>query len=758
MLFGRIVRITVLLILVCLVSVYGERTIVNSGHIGGVNQLTLSQNGASLYSVGDDGTIREFHARTGNLIRTTQASPFPITSFVIHPDEHRLAFLEDDGVSIYRLSVWDLPEERLAYSVLLEERPLHFDFSPKGTYLVYTRADWDSVVVLDADSGTPVTNPDFTSEPLMEGFGLVSAFLISKTEKTFVAYLSSGSLQYRTMENGQLKVRFPTLPNLSDVHFIPPEEPLYAIGRQDDDITVIDLLTGEDLANKRVDNIQAISVDANTNEILVLHEDRAGAFAFSLLAFQSRRLVDRYSLYTTPDDAQIRSITISNRTVYIGLDSGVIMRQTRFQTEPVEFSRYALTTVDDLLAGDSTFITTRESIITVHFDVLPDGTPSILTFQQRNVLTTDPEEERDIDTTDDRDSIDNHLSNPFANSDDPGNFTTFMDADETSSISDGSDESSNDGNLNPADGDNTDIREGSPPISSRDNPNGPFIDRVAMKRLGNDLYLLYDHGGTSGDIAYFSPVTGLLETLDPMTAPPIVSLDMRGFDQLTVNGDGVLALTNLFTKTEFYSFERTGLGTAIFANEPYIFTSGQRAGVPRTTTLRINTETFETVSLENDSTLTFALAYDPVEGALYSANINRNIRPTRTEITKHFGPALEEIETVFAIDGEFFDSSITTRRGIVFVSVGGVNLVKRSRRGSFSRIDDANAIPRSTAIYGDWLYSVNRDSSISVWRIDSGQHVATFYLLENQEWATIAGDGTFIDASGDAMSYLKHYE
>ena len=198
--------------------------------------------------------------------------------------------------------------------------------------------------------------------------------------------------------------------------------------------------------------------------------------------------------------------------------------------------------------------------------------------------------------------------------------------------------------------------------------------------------------------------------------------------------------------------------TAIFGDAPFIIASGQRSGVPQTTTLLINSDTLETVPLANTSTLTFALAFDAENGVLYSANINRNVSPSRTEILMHTAPSFEDTELVFSVEGEFFDASIDTKRGVVFLSVGGEEVVKTRGSRRFERIERANAIPRSVSIYGDWLFSLNRDSSISLWQVGTKEHVATFYLTENGGWVAIGGDGELIDASTEGREYIVGYE
>lgn len=705
-------------------AVFADAKVVDTGHIGPIGSISLSEDGRLVLTGGSDGTVRRFEGRTGRMADVLQLSPFEITAIAVHPALPRIAAVESDGVALYRISVWDFEERARLYTFPLAGQPLSVSFSPQGTYLVVTRADWESVMLIDAERGSEVRNPVEISAGRFPGFGIVGSFLITGSEKTFLAYLPSGSLQYRDMSTGQLKTpadstRINTLPQLTDLHFL--DDGYHAIGRRGDELIAINILTGRDVDIQRIAGLSDITVDPGSGEILVLH-DSDGSSELLFFGFSARGFINRYSLYELPDtDARVTAMYMLNRIVYLGFDDGRFYRQTRYQSTPEMISENRLATVDDLVPGETSLITTLDSVIAVHFETQPDGTPSILTHRQPNPFLPD-----------------------IARDEDESEPTLF---DISSGISAASEETRAIGEVNT---NSTEDAQAHMP--------GLQIGALGARRLTSDLYLLFDDGGSSGVLGYFDPLSGLISTYDPVTIPPIVSLDVLGFDILTVNAAGSLSIANLLDQHVRFSLDNSGLRTAVFATDPFIVAAGQRSGVLRTTTLLINTDTSETVPLSNQHLATFELAYDSGSNTVYSVSIDRSTEPSRTIVLEHSGTGFERTRTVLSVDGEFFDASLAARRGTVFLSIGGDNYLKHPGKMRFSQIESSNAIPRSVAIYGNRLYSVNRDSSISLWDADEGSHLANFYLFNEAGWAALSATGTMLGVDESVEQFVIDQE
>ncbi len=226
----RYIQIVAILFGLVGATAYSDAYLVDSGHIGRINDMELVRDEDVLVTAGNDGTVRLFDSVSGTLQSMAQVSAHPLIHLAVHPDLERVAVVESDSVSIHYLTVWDLKESRRMYSLRLEDVPLRLAYSPQGSYLVYLRTDLESVVFLDADRGTEIYHPGSRSDPLIPGDGIVESFLNSNSELTLVSYYKSGIIQYRDITNGELKgTRINTLRDMSDLHFV-GDNPRRAVG------------------------------------------------------------------------------------------------------------------------------------------------------------------------------------------------------------------------------------------------------------------------------------------------------------------------------------------------------------------------------------------------------------------------------------------------------------------------------------------------------------------------------------------------
>lgn len=339
-----------------------DRVVIQSGHSGPVTKLAATQNGDTIVSIGEDGTLRVWNRTSKELIRRMQIGALPLIELVLHPDLPRAAVIESDGISVYRLSVWDWEENRKLFTRNLEVMPLYLSFSPGGSFLAYSVADWESMTILDAATGS---RPPY----LKNGFGIVSAFKISSSENRILVYQPSGSIQYRDLRSSTLVQEYRTLENLKQLTFVSNNR--YMIGIWKDTLVAIDLLSGGDVASIRLQNIESYSLDDSTDTLVCTigpeteEETRSlRSFTFTGSAFRSR-----YSRYVLPDEAYSNSIEIS-RNLYTATNSGDMYVQQYSSGIPRLFSSNKLLQIDDFDATGSLILTSTSKIITLYADFL----------------------------------------------------------------------------------------------------------------------------------------------------------------------------------------------------------------------------------------------------------------------------------------------------------------------------------------------------------------------------------------------------
>lgn len=209
---------------------------IRTGHPGSLEAMAYAEDPSILITGGADGTIRGWDRLSGNPVFRIQVSHLPVKMVALHPSLPRVACLETDGIGTFIVSVWDYTTRRRVSLHRLEEMPLFLSYSSAGSYLVYGKTAWNSLVFLDGKTGRRVPG-------LEEAFGIVSSVFFSSSEKTLLAYGPSGSIQYWDMETGRRKTRFSTEEDLNNISF--SSNGRYLLGHKDNRVYLVDLLSGK---------------------------------------------------------------------------------------------------------------------------------------------------------------------------------------------------------------------------------------------------------------------------------------------------------------------------------------------------------------------------------------------------------------------------------------------------------------------------------------------------------------------------------
>ncbi len=283
------------------------QTVVATAHSGGINHVARDLSGTYLFSAGEDGVVRIWDTRKRRMTEYIRVSPMPVHMIAVNPVRSEFAVLEREVSRGFLLSVWDWEKKEKIFSFKINEMPLSLRFSPKGTYLVFSRTDWNSLTFLDASTGQRL--------PLLsDGFGIVSDFIISRSEQTILAYNPAGSIQYWDIRRGTLKQRVHTESNVKYVSF--NNDNRYMSGFRDGNLLVIDLVSGKVHGRTPVEQVYATRFDSSTNNIITLSEDEnrtlVKTFAFHGAGFN---LSERYSTSVTGTIVN----AVYSGTVYISL-------------------------------------------------------------------------------------------------------------------------------------------------------------------------------------------------------------------------------------------------------------------------------------------------------------------------------------------------------------------------------------------------------------------------------------------------------
>ncbi|MBN2050104.1 MAG: hypothetical protein JW760_06640 [Spirochaetales bacterium] len=324
---------------------------VRTAHAGAVESLSFQAKDSLLFSAGDDGTVRVWDNNRGDLIQRMQVSHLPVKLTALHPSLPRIACLETDGINTFIISVWDYLENRRVSTHRLQEMPLFLTYSPRGTYLVYGRTDWDSLRFLDGSSGRRVS--------LLEGgFGIVSAVFFSGTEKTLLTYGPSGSLQYWDLTSLEQKTRLSTEGDLRHMDFTANGR--FMVGERNGTIYLINLVNGKVLDTLKTPASAIFGFDGTTEKLLLLSTDnqRLKASLFTVTGGTFSSLEER----SFPFNGNFYSCAFADSRWYIGTAGGDIYTLIPGEKDLEVFAENGLHDLTDLAAGDTCLALTGAGI------------------------------------------------------------------------------------------------------------------------------------------------------------------------------------------------------------------------------------------------------------------------------------------------------------------------------------------------------------------------------------------------------------
>lgn len=355
--------LTVLFIIffIAIHSEASQKFIINSGHTKPVNTLAVDYGHNILFSGDGNGTIKLWDLTTNTLIKNLQVSNLPVKKITINPVNSTIGVLTTDNLSTFKLSVWNWETGKKLFTNKLSELPLFIFFSPKGSYLVYGKPDWNSVIFLDAHRG-------FKKQILATGTGIVSSAFISPSEKTLLLYTPSGTIQYWNLVTGQSKIDpIQTKGSLSFIHI--DRNGTYLSGYYDGKLYLINLVTGKVADIVPFPEIINISADTSTGDLAVL-SGSSGSYSlsrFTITGTPSLNMGINQKISITPYNG---GMAFTGSSVYLPTKNGSLYKSSLNSGTTLLFSRNILRPVSDLAVADNMMlIAAGDELITVQSDL-----------------------------------------------------------------------------------------------------------------------------------------------------------------------------------------------------------------------------------------------------------------------------------------------------------------------------------------------------------------------------------------------------
>ena len=325
--------------------------LVNTSHRGAIHDLAYDAQRRLLFSAGDDGSVRAWSHDRRTIVRHLRLGAVRVLRIVLHPDRTLLAAVARTTMGDDLLEVWDWRSERRLYRHRLQQAPLHLGFTSLGSSLVYSRAQFDSVVFLDPATGQRQTR-------LPAAFGIVSYVATSTNERTIMTYQPTGEVRYWDAATLAVNSVVPTLPGLEAIALSADRSLLVA--RSGDDVVAIDVVTGAVRSRVGVSRQAQVAVADQFAQLSVLQPDDREGHGFVLRQLTLDRTPTVRTEHNLDLDGSATAATYASRALLFA-DRGTIWEALPTGVEP--FVRDELVEPVALAAdGDTLLVATRRRI------------------------------------------------------------------------------------------------------------------------------------------------------------------------------------------------------------------------------------------------------------------------------------------------------------------------------------------------------------------------------------------------------------
>ena len=678
--------------------------LIDTSHRGKIHDLAYDGQRRLLFSAGEDGTVRVWSHDRRTIIRHLRLGAVRVLRIALHPERPLLAAVARSTGDDDLLEVWDWRSGRRLYRHRLDAAPLHVGFTSLGTSLVYSRAQFDSVVFLEPTTGERQAR-------LPAAFGIVSYVATSTNERTLMTYQPTGEVRYWDAATFAVKGVVPTLPGLESMALSADRNLLVA--RSGDDVVAIDVVTGAVRSRLPVSRQAKVTVADQFAGVGVVQPDEREAHVFVLQWHELDRTLTLRTEYRLYLDQAPTAAANAGRTLFFATD-GAIWEARQTGAEP--FVRDELVVPDALAAdGDTLLVATRRRIAFARLQrsaatLVPGYTP----------LTAATHLPRLADA--------NLLRNPFGNS----VGMTVIPAPESSPPR---------------------TSAGLPPVTRQPHPDDSAI-------------LVWNRVGASGRLGTLDPHSGRYRMRVSGLAAPLNQVSLVGDRLLLLDGLGNIALYQVDEilnasgralpdpEGEFWA---PGTNRVIGFGDHLI--AGRTSASDLTTPLlKIDATHAETLLIPDDALLIYDLAQH-ASGQLLTLGVEPpraggERGRMRTVLRMREGNDLSRQRVVHGFTGEDLSAALVEApdRQRVYSTLGAdaVRVWDGTRLQALERTDRQ---PRELVVAGDLLVARNSDATFTVWNRFTRALMFHFYLFRDFNWLVVQPNGDYFHSPG-ADRYL----
>ena len=270
----------------------------------------------------------------------------------------------------------------------------------------------------------------------------------------------------------------------------------------------------------------------------------------------------------------------------------------------------------------------------------------------------------------------------------------------------------------------------------------PFGSSLGITYLDSQRLLLWLKG-EEGKLALLNTWYGGIQDLPVVFESPIrqVSVSSQGIVVVEESGRCRILDPNTFATT--FEYNAPGMNKLIFTFGDILIGGKTSLSTFAGPLLQINRRTEETVPIQDPSLFVYDILYSGTgrSGELYSLAVEQGAGQVRTVVKVHSGFAFERSRILQQFEGEDLGATLAgDDSGRVYTTLGyeSVRVFSGSQSGA---LEASGQIPRSLYVHDDKIFSLNRDSSISVWEIRSRRLLFNIHLFDDGSWTALTPTG-----------------
>ncbi|QEN07628.1 WD40 repeat domain-containing protein [Oceanispirochaeta crateris] len=670
----KISLLTLLLLIPIGLSAQNNRIVIDTGHSRSIAAMEYHEGSNNLITADESGLIKVWNLENDNLEYQIDTGLEGSLSIKVHPSKTEVAILiSRPGYS--GLSVWNWKTGRNLFTKTLSNRPVQFDYSGSGKFLFIVQVGTPSVILYDSLSGREYSY-------LKRLNGLFSFSYIGSNETTIMTYSNSGYFRYYDIRTSSLQNESSTIEDLKEITVLQTEGKRYVIASKEENLYLIDRLSGEVRDTLSADTMISFSVDQKNGVISVIKESETGRLIVSHTSTTSARFtplstgdylnnskqviggINDDTGYFRMTDSFRGILSVKNR-VFISDSGGTIWQINEENLKPEIFKNDIVSAIHDLsFDQDNLYMLTENDMITMNSEFF--NTSGINNLKRMNDLNI------------------KFTKNPL-----PGE--SFLEG----------------------------YDEGKLLIWSSEN-----------KGLG---YVLYD------------PNTDTVLSRNNEYKSSLKQLSVRENQVLALESSGEASISNIHTGIREFDFSALGMVSLNFVDNSLLLAGKSLMKTGRDPLFTVQTSTGEILPIIDNRFLIHNI-FSPEKGnVVYSVGLMlSNDGSIETQIRSHLKSNPSVIKTLYSRDGEWINSILTVDSSsytpTLYASITGRDIVRL--RGSQKKIWDYDRNIENMFFHGSILYIINSDGSLTLFDPQKGSKIVDYYMLNDNNWIAISSNDT----------------